>query len=75
MLWSARPLGGALDVAKGACWLGQGARAQSFIFQLILGGSLAKCAHKYSCKLLVFNQAKTYQLFPASLRVPGDFQP
>jgi hypothetical protein len=30
MLWSARPLGGALDVARGARWLGQGAKGSVF---------------------------------------------
>jgi hypothetical protein len=41
VLWSARPLGGALDVARGRARLGQGPRAQSFNFQEILEGSLA----------------------------------
>jgi hypothetical protein len=44
MLWSAKPLGGTLDVARGRARLGQGPRAQSFNFQEILGGSLAICA-------------------------------
>jgi hypothetical protein len=30
VLWSARPLGGALDVARGARWLGQGAKGPVF---------------------------------------------
>jgi hypothetical protein len=30
MLWSARPLGGVLDVARGVRWLGQGAKGPVF---------------------------------------------
>jgi hypothetical protein len=64
MLWSARPLGGALGVARGARWLGQGAKGPVFYFSLNLRGFVSKsCAHKYSCKLLVLIRQKHINCF------------
>jgi hypothetical protein len=64
MLWSARPLGGAPEVARGRARLGQGAKGLVFYFLGNPRGFVSNSyAHKYSCKLLVLIRQKHINCF------------